>query len=173
MRYKYSLIPALLIGFLLICSFKAAETFSRSGISFNIPNDWTITELEKLDEESYYLSCEKSGSNASGLVTMTWMSSEMGTEETVQHFANELKKTYKEQNADPRMSAVMKGIYQTYQCARVTYSLKLMGTPHRGTISCFQLCGKTITILEQEADEDAAENAPGFKTIEQSFRCKN
>jgi len=67
MRYKYSLIPALLIGFLLICSFKAAETFSRSGISFNIPNDWTITELEKLDEESYYLSCEKSGSNASGL----------------------------------------------------------------------------------------------------------
>lgn len=52
---------------------KPRENFFKDGVSFTCPSNWSVTEQEDLDGVGYYLSVEKTGLNASGLLTITWI----------------------------------------------------------------------------------------------------
>lgn len=171
MRYTYSLVPALIICLLLTCSFKELDKFSQDGISFNVPADWSITDREDLEGEGYYMSCEKSGSDASGLVTVTWVKDIIPLEENAATYVNALKEDFTKRNASFRFDPAVKATYSNNQCTRINYTMKLSQLPQHGTINCFHLCGKTVVVIEQEADEDAEKNRAGFREIEKSFTC--
>ena len=46
-----------------------AQTFNKQSISFTLPSGWEVTEEEDISKgEGYYLSAEKTGHDASGLI---------------------------------------------------------------------------------------------------------
>jgi hypothetical protein len=171
MRFKHLLAPALLVCYLLICSFRDPDKFNNGGVSFSIPAGWEITDQEDLDGAGYYLSCEKTGVNASGLVTVSWVNEERSLAEIAVAYADNLTENFVAKKADPKMSAQQKSTYNNIPAVKMGYTMKLMGTSFHGTIYCFHLCDKTITVLVQEADEDVKENKAGIHEIEGSFKC--
>jgi len=164
----------LTLPFLFLITLPAtAQSFDKQGVSFTVPDGWKITEEEDLNGKGYYLSCEKEGKNASGIVTIRWINDTVSTSNMVDQYINGLRQNFAEKNAK-RM------LFGTPEPAKVSnfngvsadFSFSLMDIQHRGQIGSFHASGKTFTILMQEATEDIAENKPGFAAIMSSFSCE-
>lgn len=165
----------LLILFLpLLLSFAppAGSRFDKSGVSFTVPDDWKITEEEDIEGKGYYLACEKTGANSSGLVTVTWVNDSMDLAAMAGSYGSELKKNFVLKKADPKLDPVSRTSFNGMEAMGMKYTLKLLGVAHRGHIYCFYGKGKTITVMVQEALEDVAANEPGIREITGSFSCR-
>lgn len=147
------------------------QTFSKEGVSFVIPEGWSITEEQDLDGKGHYLSCEKKGSNASGLLVLTWINDSVDLDDMMQQCINNMKEGVPGktpfQAGEPRQAD-----YAGHQARNIAYSMSIMGIPHQGQVYAFYASGKSILIMAQEALEDAADNAKGFKVLRETFKCE-
>jgi hypothetical protein len=150
----------------------SAQSFSREGVSFSFPSDWKVTEEENLGDGAYYLSCEKNGSDASGLLTVTWMKGgEMKT--VINTYLTNIKKDLTAKGASAfTMEEPGAAVFGSYRGMASSYSFTVGGIPHSGRIYSFLSGGRTFTMIVQEALEDHAKNMEGFAKIEQSFAVK-
>ena len=163
---------ALLIALLFTTmSFAAPGKFDKEHITFSFPDDWNITDQQDFDGNGYYLSCEKEGDDASGLVTISWANSIVDLDETAEEYKSQLLKNYEEQGMTPEFTKPVQAKYGSFQVVKMTYKVNISDILHSGTIYSFHACDKTITIMAQEAVEDTAHNIEGFKLIEQTLKC--
>jgi len=147
----------------------AKSSFDKFGVSFTCPAGWSITDEDNFDNAGYYLSCEKSGLNASGLLTISWTNDTIDLDEQIEIYKESFK-IYK--NANLEFMDITDEEFNGYSSRALKYKLIVLTVKQEGIIHSFYAGGKTFCILKQGALEDSEANKEGFKIIESGFFCK-
>jgi len=151
----------------------AAQTtltiFQKSGVRFTVPQGWKITD-EESGEGSFYVACEKTGFGQSGLVTVVCFEETRTLDAVLDQYAGILSKSTLLKASKLHFEKTAPATYGTYKGLARRYTAKLLGMPHRGTMTAFHAYGLSIVVVEQEAEEDAETNAAGFRALAESFR---
>lgn len=151
------------------CGESSERSFSRDGISFICPKGWTITDEDSLDGQGYYLSMEKDGLDASGLLTVSWVRNDIEPEEYLEIYKVMMSNNIIYKNAGVTFGDKFEGSFNGVNSTAIRFNVSFLSVAHEGIIHIFTGGGKTISILRQEASEDADENQPGFASMEKSF----
>lgn len=144
--------------------------FDNRVCSFNIPADWSITEKEELDAETYYVAVEKKGENASGLVTVVSFEYLIELDDLIEINIEEIKSNSVFKDLD--FTSIESSKFNNILARKTSYTFEIMGVPHRGTFFSLSSENNTVIVLFQEAIEDIASNKNGFKVLENSFKIK-
>lgn len=144
--------------------------FSRDGVSFSYPSGWSITEQDDMDGIGYYLAVEKSGFDASGLVTLTWVDIVVDRNEYIQTIQEEITDQPFMDNL--KFQPEVEGTFGEMPALSSEFTSKTMGIKHDGVIYVFEHEGKTYSVIKQEAREDHQKNKEGFDLIESTFKVK-
>ena len=52
---------------------KENQHFSRDGVTFSIAADWKVIANDSIGNNAFYFSAERTGENATGIITITWI----------------------------------------------------------------------------------------------------
>ena len=171
MKFWKSIINVFLIVVASGCGSKApGGNFLRDGVSFTYPSGWSITEQEDLDGAGYYLSVEKAGFDASGLITLTWINGVLDSRDYLEIIQEEYK-NQKLLNGLEFQSA-RDDSFNGIQSISCDFKFNTFGVKHRGVIYVFVRGENTYSIIKQEAIEDISNNKNGFELIEGSFKVE-
>ena len=135
------------------------------GVSFDCPSGWKVSETEDY-ETAKFISIEKKGLTASGLVTMTFTEEDFELDDFLQLLQDSFKEQHVLSNIVFQKSVETN--YGEYKGIGASYTFSISGVKHEGKIHVFQQNGITMGIVHQEAIEDHKENLPGFETIMKS-----
>ena len=149
---------------------KPGGSFSRDGVSFTYASGWSITEQEDLDGAGYYLSIEKSGFDASGLLTLTWINGILDLREYLEIIQEEYKNQKLLTNLD--FQAARDNDFNGIQSISCNFKLNTFGLDHTGVIYVFVVGENTFSIIKQEVIEDISKNKMGFDLIESTFKVE-
>ena len=144
--------------------------FLRNGVSFTYPSGWSITEQEDLDGEGYYLSVEKAGFDASGLLTLTWINGVLDSRE----YLKMIQEEYENQKLlnDFEFQSARDNSFNRIQSISCDFKFNTLGVRHSGVIYVFVRGENTYSIIKQEAIEDISKNKKGFDLIEDTFKVE-
>ena len=161
----------LLFTILLVISCKdsPATTFSKDGVTFTVPSGWEISEEENLDTDGYYLSVEKNGFNASGIVVMTWVVGKQDLRDTYVNYKKNMYNIPVYSNANLQFRNEADTSYGNKSSFSAPFTASVAGMDHEGRLHFITAADKIFTIMIQGAVEDKSENEKGFKTIADSF----
>ena len=171
MKFWKSLIIVFLIVVASGCGTQTpGGNFLRDGVSFAYPSGWSITEQEDLDGAGYYLSVEKSGFDASGLVTLTWINGILDLLEYLEIIQEE----YKNQKLlnGLEFQSVRDNSFNGIQSISCDFKFNTLGVKHSGVIYVFVKGENTYSIIKQGAIEDITKNKIGFELIEGTFKVE-
>lgn len=164
-------ISVFLVLFSISCAGQSSDIdFSKDGVSFKYPSDWSITDQEDLDGAGYYLSVEKEGFNSSGLLTITWVNVILNSSEYLKIIQDELETQIA--LSDLKFELAQDVTYNGMQSISCNFTFNTLGVKHRGIIYVFLNGQKTYSIIKQEALEDISKNKEGFDLIESTFKVK-
>lgn len=166
-----NLLKIMMILFLVSCSASPEMKFEMFGISFICPSGWKITEEENLDNEGYYLSIEKDGSNSSGLMTITWLNKKIELNKFLLAFQNKMKDNIIYKNSNLVFYKTFETKFNNKHSIASKFTANLIGVKYEGVIYSFYGMDKTILIQKLEALEDKTKNENGFEIMEKSFLC--
>jgi hypothetical protein len=144
--------------------------FLRDGVSFTYPSGWSITEQEDLDGAGYYLSVEKSGFDASGLVTLTWINGTIDSWDYLEIIQEEFKNQKLLNGLE--FQSVRDDSFNGIQSISCDFKFNGFGLKHSGVIYVFVKGENTYSIIKQEAIEDISKNKNGFELIESTFKVE-
>ncbi|MEM9023415.1 MAG: hypothetical protein AAGB22_06720, partial [Bacteroidota bacterium] len=122
-------------------------SFDAHGFAFTVPASWSITEEENLDDEGYYLSCERQGFDASGLLTLTWYYFPADREFLLGAFQQSLAENPIFELTDINFGPVRDTVFQEYDALKIPYRMTLLGLPHRGMLLSYYCDTYTMVIL--------------------------
>ncbi|MGB6083835.1 hypothetical protein [Moheibacter sp.] len=166
MKLIFSILSSVL---LFAQSYSQNSEFSYEGVSIKWENDWEMSEQDPMDGDGYYLALEKTGEDESGLVAITWINVDLEESAFLAIFQEQFYSSFNNQ-AEINFSEFYETKFAEINALATDFEFDLFGLHHRGTIYTFRLNGKSFGILKQEATEDAAKNAAGFKKIENNFK---
>ncbi|GGD27585.1 hypothetical protein [Flavobacterium orientale] len=170
MKFWKSIVSVFFIAVISCGSEKPGGNFSRDGVSFTYPSGWSITEEGDLDGTGYYLSVEKEGFDASGLLTLTWVTQIPDSKEYLEIIQEE----YKQQKIlkDLKFQSVRDNNFNGIPSLSSDFKFNTFGLEHKGTIYVFVKGKNTYSIIKQEAIEDISKNQEGFDLIEGTFKVE-
>ncbi|MFW5804826.1 MAG: hypothetical protein ACOCWG_06310 [bacterium] len=144
--------------------------FTKDGVSFTYPTDWSITEQENLGRNSYYLSVEKKGIYESGLVIITWINGNIGKHE----YLRMIQESYKNQKLfnDLEFETAKNITFNGIQSISCVYYCSTLGVKIKGVVYVFLIGEKTFSFTKQGALEDISKNKKGFELIESTFKIE-
>ena len=157
-----------------ICSSKDKEfSYMRDGVSFSIADGWKVIANDSIGNNAYYFSAERTGTKATGLITVTWINKIENPLETITLHQKSMKvaKIYQKSGIEFSMATSDNFAGQKVQsCHYVTFvnEQKL-----EGTIYCFNSFQKTITIFFQSGLTDQKLNQKAFALIQQTFNYRD
>ena len=102
-------------------------------------------------------------------MTVSWVNGFIGDENYMDIYKTELRDNIIYRNSNLDFGDTYTGKFNEYNCLITEFTASFIGLKHEGSLYIFYTGGKTIAILRQEAVEDKADNANGFKTLETSF----
>ncbi|MFC4632342.1 hypothetical protein ACFO3O_00370 [Dokdonia ponticola] len=146
------------------------KRFENTVFSFTYPEDWNITDGEAIEEGIFYLSVEKKGLDASGLITIVSYEELIDLDESILMNIEQLQDN--PVLNDFSFDEIVDSQYNTVSSRSSQFNFKTMGMKHEGMIYAFSSPTNSVVILKQEAVEDRKENAEGFDTIKNSFKIK-
>ncbi|MDL2320335.1 hypothetical protein LJC45_04300 [Alistipes sp. OttesenSCG-928-B03] len=155
------------IVLLAACGTKSTETqFEKHGVSFTCPADWEITD-ENNDFDCFYTTIEKQGTAGNGMVTVTWIFDDIDQEDYINMYIEWLKET--EGLTKLVITHIPDASFGKYESIALRYTMNFMSIPYHGEVHTFKTGGKAIIINTQGRVKYTAENAEGFRIIEESF----
>src|ERR1035437_1143160 len=156
-----------------ICLSKEKELpYMRDGVSFSIADGWKIIANDSIGNNAYYFSAERTGTKATGLITVTWVNKIENPLETITLHQRSMKtaKIYQKTGIEFSMATSDNFAGQKVQsCHYVTF---VNDQKLEGTIYCFNSFQKTITIFFQSGLTDQKLNQKAFALIQQTFNCR-
>lgn len=171
MKFWKSIIIVFLIVAASGCGTQApGGVFLRDGVSFTYPSGWSITEQEDLDGAGYFLSVEKAGFDASGLVAVTWINGILDP----QDYLEIIQEEYKNQKIlnGLEFQLARHDSFNGIQSISCDFKFNTLGVKHSGVIYVFVRGKNTYSIIKQEAIEDISKNRNGFELIEGTFKVE-
>lgn len=154
---------------LISCQESPETKFEKDGIRFVCPTGWKITEEQSIETGGYYLAIEKDGFNSSGILSVSWINTELDFTEWINIYKDELKDNIIYKNADLTFGKTYPAEFNTMRSTAIDFTANIVGLKHEGTILIFYENGKTFAVLKQQAVEDKVKNEKGFEAIEKSF----
>ena len=144
--------------------------FESKVVSFNFPEDWSITDNEEIEEGIYYVAVEKNGLDSSGLMTIVSFEELIDLDGSITMNIEELQNNPMLNNLS--FESIKNSKFNGIAARSTSFSFKTMGIKHEGLVYAFSSKNNSVVILSQEALEDKKENSHGFDMIERSFEIK-
>ncbi len=141
--------------------------FEKEGMTFIVPEDWKITDEEKFDDGSYYLSIDKNGFDSSGVLIITSYNNSIDLDELIYFQKEEIQNNviFKNSVFEP----IQNSEFNSINSRATHYTFGLLGLEHEGSIHAFYINDNTFLVMKQGALEDRTVNNKGFDIIEDSF----
>lgn len=155
------------------CSTQPAIEFDRYGIAFTTAPGWDITDEGEIDGFGYSLTCEKSGWNESGILTLAWTRDSLPLSLMLDSFRSNMETEQLYDLGGIEFGTLESGQYGKYAGKMQPFSTSFLGVAHEGKIYAFYGPGMTIFLLEQGASEDLPANQADFDVIKRSLRAKS
>ena len=147
--------------------------FNKQGISFTYPSGWNIVDEEARDDMSYYISCEKSGIDESGIVVLIWYQDSIDLEDFLTVYLEGIyDEVVAESGSDMQKDAIQTIPFGNFVAQSLQFRYELYGLDYEGAIYAFYGCEKTFLIVKQEAIIDRKTNHEGFVRIEETLACE-
>lgn len=148
---------------------------SEDGVQLMCPAGWSITENAKNETSGYHLQLEKDGFDSSGIVIFNWTCEvhelEVFFGGATETFVSVAQKQFLGLAFELELGEAHEGSFGGHSALKVEYTGTFLGVDHQGALYALHSAGKTFFIMKQEANEDHAENMPGFSLLESSFVC--
>ncbi len=172
-NYMYKIVwTVLLSATFFACQNLHNASFSADGVSFVLPNMWTIETIDSLGGSGFYVSCEKDTPDQYAFISFTILDGESeptdaitAQEEAVREnpfFLQWRTRFIPPQTAQFAGFPAMKGGYYTTNADKNI----------RADVYCFVCGGKTLTFLQQGLLQDSLQHAQNRQDIEQQFKCQ-
>jgi hypothetical protein len=157
-----------------ICQSRDKElSYMRDGVSFSIADGWKIIANDSIGNNAYYFSAERTGTKATGLITITWVNKVENPLETITLHQRSMKtaKIYKKSGIEFSFATSDNFAGQKVQSCH--YVTLVNDQKIEGTIYCFNSFQKTITVFFQSGLTDKKLNQKAFALFQQTFNCRD
>jgi hypothetical protein len=177
MSYKF-LITIFISGFISssFCQNLMAKDkeypFLRDGISLSIEDGWKITANDSIGENAFYISAERTGNKATGLISITWINKVEDPGKMVEMHQKSMKTANIYRNPGIEFTAVENDKFAGLEVKSCHYITFVKEQKLEGRIYSFNVSQKTITIFTQTGLEDRKINQKGFDLLQRTFRCR-
>jgi hypothetical protein len=159
----------------MICNIafsKNKETpYLRDGVSFSIAEDWKVIANDSVGDNAYYFSAERTGTKATGLITVTWINKLEKPEKIMAIHQQSMKSANIYRNPGIEFTEVIPDRFASLKVVSCRYTTFVKGQKLDGIIYCYNSFKKTITIFFQTGIEDQKLNQKAFDLIRQTYNC--
>jgi len=149
-----------------------AEVFNQQGITFQHLGNWSADDAEKIDSTAFSVTCQKTGLDESGLITIACFSDSLDLDNVQSIYHNQLDSTSLYKMAGVKFSPVQQGHFGQHETRQSKFTMSMLGVPHTGWLDAFYYKNHTFMVLRQQADEDSAKNKNGFALITKTLDLK-
>ncbi|MEI6140533.1 MAG: hypothetical protein WCP85_14795 [Mariniphaga sp.] len=177
MKVKFLFLIPIFIAILMGQQFqsfgKSKEVpYLRDGISFSIEEGWKIIANDSIGDQAYYFSAERTGSKATGLITVTWANKEEDPDKTITAQQKSMKGSNIYRNPGIEFSKTGPGKLGGRNVLRCEYATIVKEQKIEGTIHCFNCSRKTVIIFFQSGIDDQNINNKAFELFQKTFNCR-
>src|SRR3989338_7798872 len=120
--------------------------YTEGDVSFICPKEWAITDKSNY-EDGHYVACEKSGSDASGLITIDWFGTERDLSELLELMKADLEEGFGQAGGAVNFSETETASFKGYTALTQNYTLLLQGIEFQGNIMAWDCNGRSFTTL--------------------------
>jgi hypothetical protein len=133
--------------------------FEANGIGFEVPNGWAMTDT--LDAGGgYYVACERTGDNQSGMVSVTRVDDK------------KIKLEQMMAQRIPKGSLVEKGVFKGYKCLVTQFSNEESSVKMTKTVYVFEACDAKYVFSSIGESQNEAQNQTDVQAIIGSWKCR-
>jgi hypothetical protein len=151
---------------------KNKETpYLRDGVSFSVAEDWKVIANDSVGDNAYYFSAERTGTKATGLITVTWVNNLEKPDKMIAVHQQSMKSANIYRNPGIEFSEVIPDKLARLEVKSCRYTTFVKGQKLEGIIYCFNSFKKTITIFFQTGIDDQKLNQKAFDLFRQTFNC--
>ena len=148
------------------------HSYIRDGLSFSVSEGWKTVANDSIGENAYYFSAERTGDQATGLITVTWLNQVEDTEKMIQIHQQSMKSANVYRNPGIEFTTVENDIFAGLKGKSCHYITFVKGQKLEGFICCLNSSLKTITIFFQTGLKDHKLNQKAFDLLKQTFNCR-
>jgi hypothetical protein len=164
------------ITILTICNIAFSKTkevtYLRDGISFSIAEGWKAIANDSIGNNAYYFSAERTGTKATGLITVTWANEVENPDKIIARHQQNMKSANIYRNPGIEFTSVNQDTFAGLKVISCLYTTIVKEQKIEGVIYCFNASQKTITIFFQSGLDDKKINEKAFSLIRRTFNCR-
>ena len=146
--------------------------YMRDGISFSIAEDWKVIANDSIGDNAYYFSAERTGTKATGLITVTWVNKIEDPQKTIARHQQSMKSANIYRNPGIEFTSVYTDNFAGQKVESCRYITFVKEQKLDGIIYCFNASQKTITIFFQTGINDKKINEKAFELVRLTFNCR-
>jgi len=146
--------------------------YLRNGISFSIAGDWKTIANDSIGDNAWYFSAERTGSKATGLITVTWINKVEDPLKTILLHQQTMKSANIYRNPGIQFAEVIQDNFAGYKVESCRYTTIVKEQKLEGVIYCFNSSQKTISVFFQSGLNDQKLNQKAFELIRRTFNCR-
>lgn len=146
--------------------------YLRDGISFSIAEGWKMITNDSIGNQAYYFSAERTGTKATGLITVTWANKEEDPNKAIIAQQENMKNSNLYRNPGIEFSMTVPDKLAGQNVLRCEYATIVKGQKLEGTIYCLNCSRKTVIIFFQTGLDDHNKNQKGFELFQKTYNCR-
>jgi len=143
--------------------------YLRDGISFSIPEGWKVIANDSIGDDAYYFSAERTGIEATGLITVVWVNKVETPQATIALHQQTMKAANIYRNPGIEFASVLKDTFAGQKVESCRYTTVVKEQKLDGIIYCFNSGQKTISVFLQSGPEDQKLNQKAFDLFKLTF----
>ena len=177
-KYYTSLFKSLLglffIFFISCQSDKKPKDFVYDRISFNIPQNWKISEVDSVDEDYCSIYIDPKDEDGTSFIFIEWGSGLYDLKNQIKHVQNGYLENPDLQKAGIEFSQIKEDEFSKQKAIFSDFKFSITGIEQEGRLYCFQVpgCEKTVSLVIQYAVVDKDSIVAALKNLEKSFSCQ-
>ena len=146
--------------------------YLRNGVSFSVAEGWSVIANDSVGDNAYYFSAERNETNATGLITITWVNKLEDPKKTIEMHQQTMKAANIYRNPGIEFTLISPDNFAGQPSESCRYTTIVKDQKLEGTIYCFNSAKKTISIFIQTGLKDQKINQKAFDLIRQTFNCR-
>ena len=147
--------------------------YLRNGISFSIADGWKVIANDSIGDNAYYFSAERTGTKATGLMTITWANKIETPANTIAQHQQSMKSANMYRNPGIEFAIVNPETFAGMEGVSCRYTTFVKERKLEGVIYCFNSSQKTVTVFFQTGIDDQKLNEKAFALIRLTFNCRD
>ena len=170
---KSAIFPTIYLLFsVLFFSFvnESQSDFKKDGVSFIIPDNWKISDKQKLDANGYSITLQNKKESSVGVISSSWFEADL----ELPTFSKLFKDQFKSQEAMEgiEFGEDRKSKFCGVESLNTDFKVTVSSIPLKGEFICFKKKGKMFFIMLQTTVVEDKSNLAGIKLFSNSFKVE-